>query len=108
MKGALALRNPCGSPAVLNTGNTNVTSGAWVELKDSMEFACSGILVTNQGIEPLEIGKGESGSEEPTGAVIPPQDSVIIPINLPASTRLSLRSMGATQSLGFVTATFLQ
>lgn len=111
MKGALALRNPVvqGAAAVLDTSATNVTSGAYVQILTAanMKKACSGIIVTNSGAQPLALGKGAAASEVNTGVVIPPGGGqVIIPIEIAAATRLSVESLGSTQATGIVTISF--
>lgn len=108
MKGALALRGPVGAPpAVLNTTSVNVTAAAWVEIVSNLSFGCSAVLVTNGGAEPLSLGKGAAASEVATGAVIPPSQSLLIPIEIAKGSRLALRSLGGTQSSGYVTMAFL-
>ena len=110
MKGALALRNPAGTtPAVLDTSSTNVTSGAYVEIKTAalMLRACSAIAVHNPGAAPLALARGAAGSEVQTGVVLPVGAFAIIPIELAKAVRLSLISLGATQSSGIITVTFL-
>ncbi len=109
MKGALALRNPVGSPAVLNTGSTNVTNAAYVELITAANRTkpCDAILIHNPGAEPLKLAQGAAGSEVDLGFVIPIAVSVIVPMNLKAGVRLAVKSLGGTQSSGIVTCTFL-
>lgn len=113
MKGALALRNPVvqAAAAVLDTTGTNITSAAYVTLltKANHTKACSAIMVTNGGSQPLQLASGDAGSEVDTGIVIPPGgQGYMIPVELAKSTRLSLKSLGATQSSGIVTTTFFQ
>lgn len=109
MKGAIALRNPVGAPAALDTSSTNVTSSAYVQLIAalSMTSGCSAIALHNPGAQPLKLAKGGSGSEVDTGIVLPVGAAIIIPIELAKNTRLSLKSMGGTQSTGIVTCSFL-
>lgn len=111
MKGALALRNPVGKVGSLDTGSTSVTSGAYVELQSAanMTSPCSAIIVSNGGAQPLTLATGAAGSEVDLGVVIPPTSGlcVIIPCNLKKSTRMSLKSLGGTQSSGVVTIGYL-
>lgn len=111
MKGALALRYPVkqGAGAVLDTTGTNVTAVAFFTIltKANASKGYSAICVTNGGSQPLMLAKGDAGSEVDTGIIIPPGGGqVIMPIEIPASTRLSLKSLGATQSAGVVTVCF--
>lgn len=110
MKGALALRIPVPNPGVLSTAASNVTNAAYVELQAAAArlYACSAVLIHNPGAQPLALAIGGAGSEVQTGIVIPINEAVIVPINIPKNTRTSLISLGATQSAGIVTCTFLQ
>lgn len=111
MKGALAIRNPIsGMQSALDTSSTNVTSSAYVTLltKANSSNPCSAIQFHNSGAQPLKVATGDAGSEVDTGVVIPLGVSILIPIEVKKSTRLSLKSMGGTQSSGIVTASFFQ
>ena len=108
MKGAIALRKPVPSPAALDTSSTNVSSSAYVEFVTSTTNPCSAMQLHNSGAQPLKLATGASGHEVDTGVVIPIGVSILIPIEIAKNTRLSLRSMGSTQSSGIVTATFFQ
>lgn len=109
MKGALALRKPIDTPAVLDTTGTPVTSGAYITLaaKATRKHAASAILIHNPGAQPLKVATGDAGSEVDTGLVIPINAVMIIPFEAPANTRLSVESVGATQSSGIITCTFM-
>lgn len=111
--GALGIRRPVaqGASAVLDTGSTSITSAAFVQLLTAAQMlkAASGIIVTNGGSQPLMFATGGAGSEVNSGVIIPPGGGqVIIPVELKAAVRLSLKSLGATQSAGVVTVSFFQ
>lgn len=113
MKGALALRNPVvqGASAVLDTSGTNVANNAFAQLitAANRKGACSAIIVTNGGSQPLQLAQGGAGSEADTGVIIPPSaGQLLIPVELKAGVRLSLKSLGSTQSSGVVTVSFFQ
>ncbi len=110
MKGYPALKTAVGTPGSLDTSGTNVLTSTFVDLVTAanMKASCSAVLVTNGGSQPLAIAKGAAGSEALTGAVIPPSGWAFLPLELAKSVRLSLKSLGGTQSTGFVTISFFQ
>jgi len=108
MKGELALRKPVGTAAALNSGSTNITAAAFFELQAATAKACSAVCLTNQGAQPILVATGAAGSEVLTGLVIPPADAIIVPIEIAAGVRVSLKSLGATQSSGYVTISYFQ
>lgn len=108
MKSEISLRKPVGAPAVLDTSSTNITSGAWVEMIASLQYACSGILIHNSGAQPIRVGVGAAASEVNLGLVIPIGVSILVPVELARLSRVSLRSMGSTQSSGIITLSCFQ
>lgn len=96
------VRNGVGIPQVLDTSVSNVTSAAWVTFIASPAYACSQIQVQNTGSSPLRIGAGAAAAEVDTGSYIPASSSVTLPVLFKKGVRLSLRSLGATQSTGLV------
>ncbi len=108
MKGALALRKPCGTAVSFNSTDTDITAAAYVEIEDSTTSAYSAICMTNQGSEPLLLGEGAAGVEVSTGLVIPPAGYVIVPREGKKSKRLALKSLGATQTSGYITLSYFQ
>lgn len=110
MKGALALRRPVAGPATLDTSVSTVTNAAYTQLQAAAArlFAASAILIHNPGAQPLVLAIGGAGAEVDTGIVIPINVPTIIPIEIAKNSRLSLKSLGTTQSSGLVTCSFLQ
>lgn len=108
MKNALAIRNPVGVPRVLDTSSTSVTSSAYVDLVTAaqMTVPAAAILIHNPGSQPLKLASGAAGAEVDL-FVVPINAVMIVPIELKKSVRLSLKSMGATQSSGIITISFL-
>lgn len=102
------LSQSVGTPIALNTGSTNVTSSAWVELDSALDNACSGILVHNPGSQPLKLGVGAAAAEVDLGLVLPIGVSILVPTRLSKNQRLAIRSMGSTQSSGVVTISCFQ
>lgn len=108
MKNDIAIRKSIGTPATLDTSATNVTSSAYVTLiaKTSVLKAASAILIHNPGAQPLKLALGDAGAEVDTGLVIPINAVFMIPMEIPANKRLSLKSLGSTQSSGIITCSF--
>lgn len=110
MKDAVAIRYAVGTPAAVNTGTSNVTSAAWVQLisQANRTYACSAALLSNAGAQPLLLGKGSAGVEVSTGLIIPPSSYQIIPMELAKSVRLAVKSSGDTQTSGWLTFSCFQ
>lgn len=96
------VRFPVGSPAVLDTSSTSVTSSAWVQMVASTSYACSGVLLINTGSQPIKIGLGAAASEADYGVIFPQGVTAMVPVQIPAKSRISVRSMGSTQSSGLL------
>lgn len=109
-RGEIGIRGPVGVPVVLDTTGTNVTSAAWVTFlaAASMLAACSAVQVHNTGSQPIKLGAGAAAAEVDTGLLFPIGVSILVPIELKKGVRLAVRSMGATQSSGFLTFSCLQ
>ncbi len=109
---ALAMKegvsHPVGTPAALDTSGTNVTASAWVTLIASETYACSALLLHNSGAQPLKVATGAGGSEVELGLVLPIGVSILVPVSTEKAVRLSLKSLGATQSSGIVTVSCFQ
>lgn len=108
MKGSVALRMAVGAPSALNTASTNVTTGAWVELAAATTFACSGLLLHNSGAQPIKLGIGAASSEVDLGIVLPVGVAILVPQVVSKGSRISVRSIGATQSSGIITMSCFQ
>lgn len=109
--GSIGVRGPVPvAPIVLDTASTNVTSAAWVELATAASrlYACSAVQIHNTGAQPIKLGKGALAAETETGALFPIGVSILLPIQLAKGVRLSVRSMGGTQSSGLLTLSCLQ
>lgn len=109
-RGDGGLRSTVGTPIVLDTSSTNVTSAAWVEFTTAASrlYACSAVQVHNTGAQPIKLGTGAVASERETGLLFPIGVSILIPMELSKGVRLAVRSMGATQSSGLLTFSCLQ
>lgn len=95
--------------AVLNTATTNVTNAAFVDLLTAAnnKYPATHIMISNNGAQPISLFVGASGSEVDTGIIIHPGLSpCIVPFAHKSGVRLSVKSLGATQSSGFVCCSF--
>lgn len=103
--GAIGVRKPVGTPFVLDTSSTNVTSGAWVTFAaaNTVLYACSAVLVHNPGTQPIKVGVGAAASEAELGLVLPVGVPTLVPVETKKGVRIAVRSMGGTQSSGIIT-----
>lgn len=107
--GGTGVRGPVPSiPITLDTSSSNVTSGAWVTFSAVNPYACSAIQIHNTGAQPIKMAKGAAAAETELGILFPIGVSILLPVQLPKGVRLSVRSMGATQSSGLLTFSCLQ
>jgi hypothetical protein len=107
MKGWMAIRKPVGAPVVLDTSATNVTNAAYVQILAATTIAASGVQLHNSGSVPIAIAMGAAGSEV-NQVVLPIGVSILIPFEIPKGKRLSVISLGGTQSSGIISASFFQ
>ncbi len=91
---------------VLSYGSTNVTSSAYVELVAATPFPVSRIQVSDTSTKLLKIATGAASSEVDI-VTCPISGSVLIPYQIPAGTRLSIKAIDATASTGYNVVTFL-
>jgi hypothetical protein len=109
--GAIGVRKPVAvAPYLLDTSGTNVTSAAWVTFLAAASnlWACSAVQIHNTGSQPIKLGFGAAAAETETGILFPIGVSILLPVQIAKGVRLSVRSMGATQSSGFLTMSCLQ
>lgn len=100
--GGVGVRHAVLSPLVLDTSSTNVTSSAYVTFSASLANSCSAIQIHNTGAQPIKLATGVASSEVDTGVIFPIGVSILIPQELKKGVRLSVRSMGSTQSSGLL------
>ena len=86
--------------------STNVTSGAWVQLIASTGSATNAIDIFDSSGQTLELGTGAASSETRLILIYPggngPQ-----PVVIPSSTRVSIRAVSGTASVGELDINFL-
>lgn len=102
------IKGPVPTAASIDTSSTNITAAAYVTFVASTSYACSAILIHNPGAQPIKMAIGAAASEVDTGLVIPIGVSAFIPAQIPKAKRLSLRSLGGTQSSGIITMSCFQ
>lgn len=88
--------------------STNVTTGAWVQLIASTAALINCITVFDSSGQTLELGTGAALSESRVMIVPPGGLGGCIRLRIPASTRLSIRAISATASVGELDITGLQ
>lgn len=93
----------------INTGSTNITTSTWVQLSASTPITVSTIVIANGTTSIMKVAFGASGSEV---AYVSVGGSSTLQIKLgklyPAATRISLETVDATASSGWVTVSLLQ
>jgi hypothetical protein len=104
MKGALAIRKPV-QTAYLNTGSTNITTSAWVTLLAAASnlVAASAVEIFNPSGSTLIIALGAAGSEVAIPyTIIPGGTVVVLAMEIPAKTRVSVKAVDTTVSSGYM------
>lgn len=109
--GGIGVRAPVPiTPYILDTSSTAVTNAAWVTFvaAASVTYACSAVQIHNTGAAPIKIGFGAAAAEVESGILFPIGVSILLPVVIRKGVRISVRSMGSTQSSGFLTMSCLQ
>lgn len=101
MKGALALRNPVGTPKQNANASVTIPAASYLELEASSDQSCSALLVFNTSSQPIKIATGAAASESDKFIVPPATIGMMIPIEIKKGTRISARSTGADATTGF-------
>lgn len=105
MQGALALRNPVGTPVSNANASVNITTAAYLQLEASSDRACSALLVFNTSASPIKLALGAAASEVDQFIIPPTTIGVMIPINIKKATRISAKAIGADATTGFFSYT---
>lgn len=87
--------------------SVNVTTGAWVQLIASTAATCNALAVFDSSGQTLELGTGAALSE--TRKLIIPPGGVdgMVPLLIPAGTRVSIRAVSGTANTGEIDITLL-
>lgn len=94
--------------ARLPYGGTSVTTGAWVELDASTAATINGVLIFDSSGQTLELGVGAAAAEVRKLIIPPGGIDGFVPLAIPAGSRLSLRAISGTASVGELVLTGLQ
>lgn len=87
--------------------SVNVTTGAWVQLIASTAAAAKCVLLFDSSGQTLELGTGAVASETRKLIITPGGPDVCVPLTIPASTRVSVRAVSATASVGEIDLTLI-
>ena len=79
--------------------STNVTTGAWVELIASTASEINELSIFDSSGETLELGTGAAASETRLMLIFPGGNGRE-PVQIPSGTRVSIRAVSATASVG--------
>ena len=86
---------------------TNVTTGAFVELKAAIAQDCTAIEIFDSSGQTLELATGSGGSEVVFMRVFP-GGNALIPVALAAATRIAVRAVSADATVGEININFYQ
>jgi hypothetical protein len=92
----------------LSYAGTSVTTGAWVQLIASTAAVINAITLFDSCGQTLELGTGAAASETRKLIIPPGGIGGVIPLAIPASTRVSIRAVSATCSSGEIDITGMQ
>lgn len=82
-----------------NYASGSVTTGAWVELVASLSDSVNEVEIFDSSGSTLELGIGGSGSEARTMLIFPGGNGRVL-LHIAAGSRVSIRAVSATASLG--------
>ena len=85
--------------------SVNVTSGAWVQLIASTGSAITEFDIFDSSGQTLELGTGAGGAESRLCLIFPGGNGRV-PLAIAASTRVSIRAVSATASVGEIDINF--
>jgi len=85
--------------------STNVTTSAYVQLVASTSNALNAIEIYDTSGQILYLATGGSGSEVNL-MIIPQGGNGLIPVSIPASTRISVKAITATANAGYLSINF--
>lgn len=84
---------------------TPVTTGAWVQLIASTAAEIRALTIFDSSGQTLELGTGAAASETRLMLVPPGGIDGLLTVGIPVGTRLSVRAVSATASVGELTIT---
>lgn len=87
--------------------STSVTTGAWVQLIASTAAIINQLYIFDSSGQTLELGTGAPAAET-RKLIIPPGGIELVNLAIPAGTRIAIRAISATASVGELDITGLQ
>lgn len=96
------------APARLDTSGTNVTTSAYVQIVASTAGAINKVYIYNGGTSDMVMAVGAAASEADKVAIGPSGWSGPYDLNIPASSRISVKAKSGTQSSGALLFSFIQ
>lgn len=88
---------------VLSYTTTNVTTSAYVTLAASTSVSCGHLLIVDTSAQLMKLATGAAGFEVDVCAFQGNGYPVVVPIYIPAGTRLSLKAISANATSGYNT-----
>lgn len=100
MSRSLLARRPV-SKLYHSFASTNVTTGAWVEVEDSLPAAADAVEIFNGCASTLKIATGAAASEtELDYYILPGGSSILLPWNLAKGVRIAIRAQDTNATTG--------
>ncbi len=100
-------RNKSNPPVVLDYSSNTITSSSWFEIVASMASDATHLHIFDSSGYPLQIGFGDLGQEVVRFVVSPGGDGPIA-LRVPAGTRLTIKSVSETLTVGILIINFLK
>lgn len=92
----------------MSYASTNVTTSAWTQLVANMSGLARTISVFDSSGQTMVLGTGAVGSEVAQTWYIFPGGLQLIPITIPANSRLVVKAISSTASSGEIDINFYQ
>lgn len=80
--------------------STNVTTGAWVQLIESTSKDVNVLFLFDSSGQTLELGVGKAGGEARVLIIPPGGIDGQVPLHIPSGSRVAVRAISATASVG--------
>lgn len=92
-----------------NAGSTPITTGAWVEIEDSLAAPASAVEIFNATGRVLRVSTGAAGLEDSSEAaytIIPGGSEILVPSEWRRLSRLSMKAVDANATTGYIILNF--
>lgn len=108
MRGSLAVRTPVQTKS-LDMSGTNVTTAAWVTLIASLTYGIDAFEIFNPSAATMQIATGAAGQEKVLPySIIPGGSAFLIPFNISAGSRISLKAVDQNATSNLLTINCFQ